>query len=231
MLKSLKYPFPNSQVLSMICVSVAESTVERCLKTLKNIEFAEIRLDKMKIDKEGVKKIFSKKKRLIATCRPGGKNEKERKELLLSAINAGARYVDIEVDACDDYKKKIAAAAKAKRCAVIISYHNYKKTPLRAELEQIVNWCFESGADIAKIACTVNSNADNARLLGLLDCDKTRYKKIIVIGMGELGKITRIVAPLLGARFTLASVCKGKETAKGQISKDKLEKIIKANKT
>ncbi len=112
--------------------------------------------------------------------------------------------------------------AKSRNCQVIVSYHNRKKTPKKAELGQILNRCFESGADIAKIACKANSNADNARLLSLLDSGK----KIIVIGMGGKGKITRIVAPLLGSQFTFASVSRGKETAEGQMDAGKLEKLM-----
>ncbi|MEW6528945.1 MAG: type I 3-dehydroquinate dehydratase [Candidatus Micrarchaeota archaeon] len=227
----------GSSRMRAICVSIAEPNVEKCLKALKNIEFAEIRLDRMNVSEEDVKKIFSKKRKtLIATCRPGEKNEKkktearsenERKELLLSAINAGAAYVDINVDANDKYRKEIITRAKKNKCKVIVSYHNYKKTPNSAELDQIVKWCFESGADIAKIACKSNSNADNARLLALLDSDK----KLIIIGIGKKGRITRIIAPLLGSPFTFASLREGKETASGQFDAEKLKNILDIIKT
>lgn len=207
-----------------ICVAVAEPTVEKCMAALKGVNFAEIRIDKIKERPlgEGLMKIFSSPAKLIATCRPNGLGENERKTVLLHAIEAGAAYVDVEVEAGDAYKREIIDAARAKGCKVIVSYHNYEKTPNRAELEQIADWCFESGADIAKIACMVNSEADNARLLGLLDTDRS----IIVIGMGEKGKITRITAPLLGSPFTFASLSEGKETAEGQFDAKKLEKLM-----
>ena len=69
----------------------------------------------------------------------------------------------------------------------------------------------------------VHSSRDNARLLGLLDDSK----KIVVIGMGDKGRITRIAAPLLGSPFTFASLSKGKETAPGQIDKEKLEALLR----
>ena len=34
----------------MICVSIAESSVGRCLEALKGIDLAEIRIDKMQVD-------------------------------------------------------------------------------------------------------------------------------------------------------------------------------------
>jgi 3-dehydroquinate dehydratase len=50
---------------------------------------------------------------------------------------------------------------------------------------------------------------------------------MVIIGMGKLGVVTRIAAPLLGAEFTFAAPETGKETAPGQISKDKLLSIIR----
>ncbi len=208
----------------MICVSIGEPTVSGCLNALKGVKFAEIRIDRIKERplEEGITKIFSQPGKLVATCRPDGMGEEERKEAILRAIDAGAAYVDVEVEATDRYKMEIIERARKNGRKVIISYHNYEKTPKRAELEQIVNWCFDSGADIAKIACKVNSNADNARLLSLLDSER----KLVVIGMGERGKITRIIARLLGSEFTFASLGDEKETAEGQIEKSKLEKLM-----
>ena len=207
---------------STICTSVGEKTTDACITALKGQEFAEVRIDMLeKAGEADAKRIFASHPKLIATCRPGRITDDERKGLLLAAIAAGAGFVDVEVDASDGWKAEIVATARAKKCQVIVSFHDYKKTPTRGELKQIVDWCFESGADIAKIACQVNSDGENARLLGLLD-DK---RKIIVIGMGAKGRITRIVAPILGSPFTFASAGVGKETAGGQIAKNAMLKI------
>jgi 3-dehydroquinate dehydratase-1 len=211
--------------MDKICVSIAEPDVESCLKAIKDgkLELAEIRLDRMKLDSDwnDVKRIFSQSTRLIATCRPDGTidGEQKRKQVLLAAVNAGAAYVDVELEAGDDYKKELVGAAKAKGCKVIVSYHDYKKTPSAAELEQIVDWCFKSGADIAKVACKANSAKDCARLLGLIDNERD----VIAIGMGKTGVVTRVLAPILGSPFTYAALEKGKETAEGQITKKELE--------
>jgi len=207
---------------SRLCVSIGERTVDDCLKALREQEFAEVRIDLLEnVGEADVKRIFSGHSSLIATCRPGKIKDDGRKKLLLAAIGSGATFVDVEVEAADGWKAEIVAAARAKKCQIIVSFHDYKKTPTRGELKQIVDWCFESGADIAKIACQVNSDGENARLLGLLD-DR---RKILVIGMGAKGRITRIVAPLLGSQFTFASANAGKETAEGQIAKNALLKI------
>ena len=76
----------------MICVSIAEKTPEENLKALKDIDFAEIRIDRMERPQiPGIKKIFSQPTRLIATCRPGKISDQKRQTLLqklTSAISA-----------------------------------------------------------------------------------------------------------------------------------------------
>lgn len=211
----------------MICISIGEKTVEGCLESLRGAELAEVRLDMLdeaELTVENIRKIFSSGGKLIATCRAGEVSDEKRLELLIGAVEAGAAYVDVEVEAKDDYKKKLVDKARAKGCKVIVSYHDHRRTPGTEEMKQIIGWCFGSGADIAKIACMVKSDSDNARLLGLLNSDK----KLVVVGMGPKGKITRIVAPLLGSQFTFASAGAGKETAEGQLDRQTLAKVLDA---
>ncbi len=209
-----------------ICVSIGNCTVAECLSALKGQEFAEVRLDSISdISEAAVRTIFGQKKKLIATYRKNGEmDDAPRKKLLLAAIDAGAALVDVEVDAGEAYLAEIVGAAKNRGCEKIVSFHNFEKTPVRAELDRIVDWCFDCGADIAKIACMVKSEQDAARLLGLLDTER----KLVVIGMGKKGKITRIAALLLGSQFTFASLGEGKETADGQLEEGRLKGILEA---
>jgi len=210
-------------MFSKICVSIAEPSVAACLAAIKDIEFAEIRLDAMRLSPEEVPVLFSGKRWVIATCRPGRCSDEERKRLLMAAIASGAAFVDVEIDSEAVYREEIIAAARAHGCKVIVSHHDYDKTPERPVLEACVSACFEAGADVAKVACEVRSDKDAARLLALLDNDR----EVVVVGMGERGRITRVVAPLLGSAFTYASVAVGKETADGQIEADTLGELLK----
>ena len=217
----------------MICVSIAEPTVERCLEALQGLDFAEVRIDGMDVTIDDVKRIFSRPVKLVATYMPGpgAKTDKivdddARKELLMAAIEAGARYVDVEVQADEAYKRDIMQKARMHDCKVIISFHDFQATPTKGKLEEIIALCFKEGADIAKIACKVSAVKDNIRLLGLLDKDEY-HGRTVVIGMGKKGRITRITAPLLGSPFTFASHSKGKETAAGQIEKNILRDVIR----
>jgi 3-dehydroquinate dehydratase-1 len=206
----------------MICASLAEASLAECLTALEGLALAEMRLDRMEgLSLEDVATLFSYHKRLIATCRPGGFSDDARKARLLAAVAAGAAYVDIELESKDGYREEIITKAREFGCEIIVSFHDYEKTPDRKTLSAIVEGSFLKGADIVKIACTVRSERDNARLLGLLD----DLRKIVVIGMGEKGRITRVAAPFLGSPFTFASLAEGRQTAEGQIDKATLESL------
>ncbi len=207
----------------MVCISIADVTVEEALGIIDESTICEVRLDRMKFTEEDLQKLFSRGKKTLATFRPSENvSHEKRLDVLKQAIKHGASMIDIEVENRDDFKEELVKAAKGKNCPVIMSYHNYEKTPYRRELEQIIDWCFESGAQIAKVACMANSLRDSARILSLYDQDRT----IIAIGMGDPGKITRIAAPVLGAPFTYGSIDETKATAPGQITSRELEKII-----
>jgi 3-dehydroquinate dehydratase I len=219
----------------LICVSVAEPTAERCLEMLKGLDFAEVRIDNMDVTIEDMERIFSRPLALIATFMPGrpavitdgAVDTNTRKRFLVAAIEAGAKYVDVEIQSDSAFRNEIIEKAKLKGCKVIISFHDFHKTPEERELKEIATLCFNEGADITKIACRVNSEMDNLRLLGLLNNNDFEGRTVI-IGMGNKGRIIRVAAPLLGSPFTFASILKGKETAEGQIDKEKLQDIWKA---
>jgi 3-dehydroquinate dehydratase-1 len=206
----------------MICASLAEKDVNKCLQALDNVEMAEIRIDLAEFSNEEIRTVFSRRRKTIATCRPGKIKDEERVEMLKIAIESGATFVDIEYEASPDYKKDLIDFAHNHQCDVIISYHNYDRTPELDELEEIVQACYTQGADMAKIATHVNVNRDNSKILSL-------YKapgRLVAIGMGDLGRISRIVAPFLGAEFTYASLNEDVATAPGQISYEKLNRFI-----
>ena len=206
----------------MLCVSLGKASFEECLDTVKKYELCELRLDRLKIKDSELKKIFSVGKKIIATYRPGKVKDIERVKELKAAIDMGATYVDIEVESTDEFKEEVIVHADKKKCKIIVSYHNYEKTPSKEELKHIVEWCKCSSPDVIKIACYSRSDRDNARLLGLLDSDF----KMIVIGMGSKGTITRVLAPKLGAFCSYVTLSEKTKTAPGQLTKEELEKIL-----
>jgi len=208
----------------LICVSLREPDVERLRDALRGLDLAEIRLDLIRLTAAEVKSVFSLPVSLVASFRPGRAGDGERLESLALAIRSGAKYADVEVDSPEGFRREVGAMARSSGCRLIVSHHDDRATPARDTLDDIADRCRTSGADITKIACRVHSPSDCARLLSLYD----RPEPMIALGLGELGAFTRVVAPLLGAPFTYASLAPGKETADGQLDRTTLGERIKA---
>lgn len=138
--------------------------------------------------------------------------DKKNKDTLITAIEAGCDFVDVEIESPE--KEKIIKKAKSNDCKVIVSIHDFEKTPENFPINK-------SYADLLKIAVKVNSTEDCTRLFNLL---KNR-NDLIVVGMGTLGTFTRIVAPLLGSYLTYASI--NQSTAPGQLSLKTMHEIYK----
>lgn len=184
-----------------ICVSFGNCNKLELYKKLKEVSFAEIRLDLLDwVSLDDIKEIFSKRSNMIATFRPGKVEENKRMEYLTAAIKSGATFVDVETENTTEFISEIIKTARRHKTKTIISYHNYEVTPSLKPLQKIVVDALEKGADIVKIACQVNSQRDCARLLSLLDGKRT----VVTIGLGKIGIITRVAALNLGAPFTYA---------------------------
>lgn len=212
----------------MICVSVGNIGYRELNDLLQSEELAEIRLDLNDFTDKELKKIFSSPAKTIVTCRPGKFTETERIRKLMLCMAAGASYIDIEMETAEESLNDIISTAGKQNCKLIISHHNFEKTPPVSELKETFMSCSEMGADIVKIACQVKSDEDNAILISLYHHEGGgEMPPMIIIGLGKKGRVTRIAAPFLGAPFTYASFQAGRETGDGQINKSSIEKIIK----
>jgi len=198
----------------MICVSIAEHDFSTCLKQVKQYEFVELRLDAADFSINQIEKLVSSAYKIIVTYRPGKSGIQTRMDAIAASIKAGAGMIDMEIDAPGDYRSELMKQAKSKNCQIILSFHDYMITPGEDSLKNLLSECYSKGADIAKIACQVNSGADNARLLSLYALPGRK----VILGMGELGRITRLAAHYMGAEFSYTSPENGHSTAAGQLS-------------
>lgn len=205
-----------------ICVSIGKIDFNRILEILDKVGMAEIRIDLLDLMPNQLEVLFSSHKNLIATCRPGRYDDTQRSSLLDRALNAGAAYIDLEIESNPEWRNHLFSLARELNRKVIISWHCFGKTPAADyELFKIVDSLYSAGADIAKIACTSNSKADCARMLNLY----SKYHNLVAISMGKQGLISRIASLSLGAPFTFASV-EGEETAPGQIDYIRMNHLI-----
>ena len=93
---------------------------------------------------------------------------------------------------------------------VLTSYHDFKGTP---DVNIVIDILNNLDGDIVKGAFAVNSLKDNVTLL---EASRSIEKEHVILGMGELGRITRIRQNKLKNRYTYAYV--GTATAPGQFS-------------
>jgi 3-dehydroquinate dehydratase type I len=130
----------------------------------------------------------------------------------------------MEADAL--FLKEIRSAARAAGCRLILSHHDFRRTPPLEKLRAIVARGLSLGADLVKVACLVNSGRAAARLLSIL-AEPRFQKRVLVTGMGKKGRIVRIAAPLLGSPFTYAAPVRGRGTAPGQLALAEMERVFR----
>jgi 3-dehydroquinate dehydratase type I len=186
-------------------------------------QLLELRLDLIGEHPEKLYSLIPESIKSIVTCRPGVYGDSERIKLLQAGMDLGADYLDIEIEAAAGDLHKLLATAKDQGTSVIISYHDFKRTADREDLESLMIACYEKGADIAKIATQVNAPEDIRNLISLYDLPGRK----VILGMGKMGRITRVIGPYLGAEFTFASTGTGGETAPGQLSLKELIELYK----
>ncbi len=147
---------------------------------------------------------------IIATIRETDTNRDNRLdqfEQIIPFVDA----VDIELDAA--INRDVISRATGK--TVIVSEHDFEKTPSLDDLAEIVDRANDLGADIIKIAAMAGNKDDVTRLLTFTE---TRPENMVTISMGEIGALSRITAPLFGSLFTYGFVSKA--VAPGQIALD-----------
>lgn len=206
----------------MICVSVAHmSGLDEAINSGAGL--IELRLDLIRESPAKLFPLLPKAIETIVTCRSGVYGDSERVELLKAGMKLGATYVDIEIETSAADMEILNSAARQAGTTVIISYHNFKRTVDREDLESVMIACYEKGGEIAKIATQVNAPEDIRNLLSLYDLPG----KKVILGMGPQGRITRVMGPYLGAEFTFVSTAEGGETAPGQLTVKQLNDIYK----
>jgi len=192
-----------------ICVPIFEKTYKTVIQAAKNsfeagADLVEFRIDAMDHpNPDDVLNIIKDiNQPLIATNRKideGGffkGSESERTEILLTAAKH-ADIIDIELETDLDHMNKVIKASKF----TIISYHDFKKTPPLDFLLDVVSRERKLG-DIAKFAVMPKNISDTLVVLNVL----SQVEKTVGIAMGDIGKYTRVVAPLFGSPITFASL-------------------------
>ena len=214
------------------CVTIAENSPDKIKDKLKNAlkksDYAEIRFDFLKTEEipQTLENIKYELKKVVCTLRPkseGGKfegSEKERISILKLIAEYNPFLLDIEFNTIKK-NKELAKYLKSTKTKLLISWHDFKKTPKFSELKNKMNLMSKFSHNV-KIVTTAKSAKDSTTTLQLYSQNKK--SNLIAFAMGDNGRLSRILCLYLGSPYTYASL--GKPIAPGQFSVDEVKKII-----
>ena len=234
----------------MICTTIQNKTAEQILEALEKCEMAEIRLDSCVLSARETEDVFTSDVPLVATARISEimKNEPALQDLpeasreakavqiaekrLVRAIEAGARYVDVEIEAPKQMSKRVRSAAHENGTVFIRSYHDFEGTDSLEALKAVVEKCKYHGADIVKIVTTAGSEADVQKVMALYDWkgeEAPAAGELIAFCMGDAGRQSRIECLKKGAPYTYAALSEEDAAAPGQWPTDEMCKAVYAD--
>ena len=220
-----------------VCVSISGiDTVELLDKAQRaersSADLIEVRLDALSRHNGLAKIAESVNKPLIATKRALSDkgafdgSEDDRLKALVRAVEDGFSHVDLELrtpglaESIDTFRQK--------GTRVILSHHDFHRTPSLTELHRIKAELETFQPDFCKIVTTAKSLEDNFTVLSLLGKNDPQSIPLVSFAMGEAGIWSRVIAPFYGAAFTYASLERGSETAPGQPPISDLRTIYRA---
>lgn len=216
----------------MICTTIQNRTLEEIMNLLESseprIQMAEIRLDRCPLSIEEIEYLFSSSDTpLVATCRvvdDGNGTWEEAEEKLTAAAEAGAAFLDLEIEAPKEIGKRLRRACTEYGTTMIRSSHFFAGTPSDQVLRNTVEKCRKFGGEIVKIAAMAKSGEDVARVLALYSsiastnsaAETQRPVELVAFSMGEIGKVSRLDCLKLGSPFTYAALNENEAAAPGQ---------------
>ena len=231
----------------MICTTIQNKTAEQILEALDHCEMAEIRLDRCELSARETEDVFTSDVPLVATCRISevAQNEPSLQNLpdsareikamqiaekrLVRAIEAGARYVDVEIEAQKQMSKRVRSAAHENGTIFIRSYHDFEGTDSYEALKALVEKCKYHGADIVKIVTTAHSAEDVDKVMALYEWAHAENIDLIAFCMGEAGRQSRLDCLKHGAPYTYAALSAAEAAAPGQWPADEMRKEVYGN--
>lgn len=215
----------------MICTVIQNKTFDEIQTILEHCEMAEIRLDRCPLSEPEIRSCFSSDVPLTATCRVSevmaadlSLNEIAAsmvcEKRLVAAIEAGAKYVDIELDAPRSMSKRVRRAAMECGTVFIRSYHNFEGTDSMQALVSVADRCVREGAQVIKIVTMASCPADVNRVMSLYD--DAEPGTLIAFCMGNEGRESRIDCLKKGSPYTYASLPGEVPAAPGQYPADEM---------
>jgi 3-dehydroquinate dehydratase type I len=219
-----------------VCIPIVETDLEKALAAIRNsapsADLIELRVDYMR-NPELQQLLKGRRKPFIVTNRrreEGGRfqgDEGARVRILEEAVDLDVDYVDIEMESERTLIRDLIIHKRARKSGtkIILSFHDFRGTPPQRDLQGRCDEMVRAKADVVKIVTFAQSREDNLNVLSLIPYAKERGQKITAFCMGEEGKMSRVMAPLLGAAWTYASLSTDRVSAPGQITVREMRRI------
>ena len=202
----------------LLCETVTGRSMAELLAARDNAthgDMVELRLDGV-ADLDVAGALQGRRVPAVVTCRPkweGGRfegSEDSRARILARALDLGAEFVDVEWRAAAQ-SADFEAIVRRDPPRVVVSSHDFEGVP--ADLANRVRAMRAFGAGAIKVAVTASRLTDTLPLKLIADGGDA-----IVIGMGEAGVPSRLLAAHYGSRWTYA----GNAVAPGQLPAERM---------
>lgn len=229
-----------------VCVPMVGETAEQLVEEAGFLQTLDVDVVEWRVDFfESLEKInevidalakfrpILKDKPLLFTCRSakegGNKEISERYYFELNTAIAKTGQVDIidaELFSNEKDLENLIAAAHANGVYILVSNHDFAKTPSKEEIVARLRKEQELGGDILKIAVMPKNAADVLTLLDATYTMKDQYAKrpMITISMSGIGLISRFTGEVFGSALTFAAAKKA--SAPGQIGTKELRNLL-----
>ena len=143
---------------------------------------------------------------------------------LLKAIEAGAKYVDLEMEAPPMMGRRIRQACREYGSILIRSFHDFEGTPPEATLLSLLDKGRRFGGEVVKIVTTAAGQADVDAVMSLYR--EVEPGTLVAFCMGPEGRESRLEALRQGAPFTYACLSPEEATAPGQWTTEEMRKVV-----
>jgi len=209
------------------CKIVASLLGKEAVKDLpeaeKYADLLELRIDTMsdEIVKEVCKKTDLPVILTFRRAEDGGfyrGDEEERRDRILSLLSF-VDFVDVELNS--SVREELLEECQEAGVGTIVSYHDLSGTPPKDMMMEIVEESLKLG-DLGKLAVKALRPRDVLRALEILL--SFQDEPLCVISMGEIGKHSRVIAPLYGSVLTYG--CVSRSAAEGQLHIKELRTLI-----
>ena len=112
--------------------------------------------------------------------------------------------MDVEFNTLNK-NKELVRYLKTTKTKVLVSWHDFKKTPKSSELKNKIRQMSKFSSNV-KIVSTAKSTEDATRMLEMYS--KKGKNNLISFAMGDAGKLSRILCLYLGSPYTYVSLGK-----------------------